>query len=60
MLADKWQGSYFLKASGAMAEKEWTFDKTYKSWFYLKANGTYAALEWIGLLSQVWWLYGQE
>ena len=48
MLSEKWQGSYFLKASGAMAEKEWIFDKAYNSWFYLKANGTYAAREWIG------------
>jgi len=48
MLADKWKGSYYLKSSGAMAEKEWIFDKAYNSWFYLKANGTYAAREWIG------------
>lgn len=48
MLSNKWKGSYYLKASGAMAEKEWIFDKAYKSWFYLKADGTYAAREWIG------------
>lgn len=48
MLADKWKGSYYLKTSGAMAEKEWIFDKAYKSWFYLKADGRYANQEWIG------------
>ena len=48
MLADKWKGSYYLKTSGVMAEKEWIFDKAYKSWFYLKADGRYANQEWIG------------
>ena len=48
MLSNKWKESYYLKASGAMAEKEWIFDKAYKSWFYLKADGRYANQEWIG------------
>ena len=48
MLADKWKESYYLKTSGAMAEKEWIFDKSYNSWFYLKADGRYANQEWIG------------
>lgn len=48
MLSNKWKGSYYLKASGAMAEKEWIFDKSYNSWFYLKADGRYANQEWIG------------
>lgn len=48
MLADKWKESYYLKTSGAMAENEWIFDKTYKSWFYLKADGRYANREWMG------------
>ena len=48
MASNQWQGSYYLKASGAMAEKEWIFDKNYNSWFYLKSGGTYAAREWIG------------
>ncbi len=48
MFSNQWQGNYYLKASGAMAEKEWIFDKTYNSWFYLKENGTFANLEWIG------------
>ena len=48
MFSNQWQGNYYLKASGAMAEKEWIFDKTYNSWFYLKENGTFANQEWIG------------
>lgn len=48
MASNQWQGSYYLKASGAMAEKEWIFDKNYDSWFYLKSGGTYAARQWIG------------
>ena len=48
MSSNQWQGNYYLKASGAMAEKEWIFDKTYNSWFYLKENGTFANQEWIG------------
>ena len=31
MLSNKWKGSYYLKSSGAMAEKEWIFDKAYNS-----------------------------
>ena len=48
MLSNKWKESYYLKTSGAMAEKEWIFDKSYNSWFYLKADGRYANQEWIG------------
>ena len=48
MASNQWQGSYYLKDSGAMAEKEWIFDKNYNSWFYLKSGGVYAAREWIG------------
>ena len=48
MASNQWQGSYYLKDSGAMAEKEWIFDKNYNSWFYLKSGGAYAVREWIG------------
>jgi len=48
MASNQWQGNYYLKASGAMAEREWIFDKNYNSWFYLKSGGAYAAREWIG------------
>ena len=47
MASNQWQGNYYLKASGAMAEREWIFDKNYNSWFYLKSGGAYAAREWI-------------
>lgn len=48
MASNQWQGNYYLKDSGAMAEKEWIFDKNYNSWFYLKSGGAYAEREWIG------------
>ena len=48
MFSNQWQGNYYLKSSGAIAEKEWIFDNTYNSWFYLKDNGTFANQEWIG------------
>lgn len=48
MASNQWQGSYYLKASGAMAEKEWIFDNNYNSWFYLKSGGAYAERQWIG------------
>jgi len=48
MVSNQWQGNYYLKSSGAMAQKEWIFDKNYNSWFYLKSDGSYAAREWVG------------
>ena len=48
MVSNQWQGNYYLKSSGAMAQKEWIFDKNYNSWFYLKSDGSYATREWIG------------
>ena len=48
MASNQWKDAYYLKDSGAMAEKEWIFDKSYNSWFYLKSGGTYASREWIG------------
>ena len=48
MLSDTIFDGYILASSGAMAEKEWIFDKNYDSWFYLKSGGAYAAREWIG------------
>ena len=48
MASNQWKDSYYLKNSGAMAEKEWIFDKSYNSWFYLKSGGAYASREWIG------------
>ena len=48
MASNQWKNDYYLKNSGAMAEKEWIFDKSYNSWFYLKSGGAYASREWIG------------
>ena len=48
MLANVWKGDYYLKSSGAMADKEWVYDQNYSSWFYLKAGGRYAKKQWIG------------
>ncbi|ORO93135.1 glucosaminidase domain-containing protein [Streptococcus mitis] len=47
MASNQWKDAYYLKNSGAMAEKEWIFDKSYNSWFYLKSGGAYASREWI-------------
>ena len=48
MVSNQWKDAYYLKDSGAMAEKEWIFDESYNSWFYLKSGGAYASREWIG------------
>ena len=48
MASNQWKNAYYLKKSGAMAEKEWIFDKSYNSWFYLKSGGAYASRKWIG------------
>jgi len=48
MYSHEWNGSYFLKDSGAMADNEWVFDRNYNSWFYIKPGGTYASRQWKG------------
>ena len=48
MYSHEWNGSYFLKDSGAMADNEWVFDRNYNSWFYIKPGGAYARNEWKG------------
>ncbi len=30
-----WQGSYYLKADGKMAQSEWIYDDSYQAWYYL-------------------------
>ena len=37
-----WQGSYYLKADGKMAQSEWIYDSSYQAWYYLKSDGSYA------------------
>ncbi|CGE73722.1 choline binding protein [Streptococcus pneumoniae] len=41
-----WQGSYYLKADGKMAQSEWVYDSSYQAWYYLKSDGSYAYSTW--------------
>ena len=43
-----WQGSYYLKADGKMAQSEWIYDDSYQAWYYLKSDGSYAYSTWQG------------
>ena len=43
-----WQGSYYLKADGKMAQNEWIYDTSYQAWYYLKSDGSYARNAWQG------------
>ena len=43
-----WQGSYYLKADGRMAQSEWIYDSSYQAWYYLKSDGSYAYSTWQG------------
>ena len=43
-----WQGSYYLKADGQMAQSEWIYDTSYQAWYYLKSDGSYAYSTWQG------------
>ena len=44
----QWQGDYYLKADGKMAEKEWIYDAEYQGWYYLQNDGSYAYSTWQG------------
>ena len=43
-----WQGSYYLKSDGKMAQSEWIHDDSYQAWYYLKSDGSYAYSTWQG------------
>ncbi|HEU8286387.1 choline binding protein [Streptococcus pneumoniae] len=43
-----WQGNYYLKADGKMAQSEWIYDSSYQAWYYLKSDGSYARNAWQG------------
>ena len=43
-----WQGSYYLKEDGQMAQSEWIYDDSYPAWYYLKSDGSYARNAWQG------------
>lgn len=68
MMANTWKGNYYLKSSGAMADKEWVYDPSYSSWFYLKSGGHYAEQQWVGsyylksggYMAHKEWLYDQD
>lgn len=68
MMANIWKGNYYLKSSGAMADKEWVYDPNYSSWFYLKSGGHYAEQQWVGsyylksggYMAHKEWLYDQD
>ena len=68
MMANTWKGNYYLKSSGAMADKEWVYDPNYSSWFYLKSGGHYVEQQWIGsyylksggYMAHKEWLYDQD
>ncbi|VQC07981.1 choline binding protein [Streptococcus pneumoniae] len=52
-----WQGSYYLKADGKMAQSEWVYDSSYQAWYYLKSDGKMAKGEWIYDDSYQAWYY---
>lgn len=43
-----WQGSYYLKEDGQMAQSEWIYDSSYQAWYYLTSDGSYAKNAWQG------------
>ena len=43
-----WQGNYYLKSDGKMAQSEWIYDSYYQAWYYLKSDGSYARNAWQG------------
>ncbi|HES9527533.1 choline binding protein [Streptococcus pneumoniae] len=48
LVKNAWQGSYYLKADGKMAQGEWVYDSSYQAWYYLKSDGSYARNAWQG------------
>ena len=63
-----WQGSYYLKADGKMAQSEWIYDDSYQAWYYLKSDGSYAYSTWQGAyylksngkMAKGEWVYGSS
>ncbi|HEU8499836.1 TPA: Ltp family lipoprotein [Streptococcus pneumoniae] len=48
LVKNAWQGSYYLKADGKMAQSEWIYDSSYQAWYYLTSDGSYARNAWQG------------
>lgn len=47
-VTNTWQGAYYLKSDGRMAENEWVYDNYYQAWYFLKSDGSYARNTWQG------------
>lgn len=56
-LMNQWVGDYYLKENGFMAEKEWIYDATYKSWYYILPDGKYAREQWVYDKGYQSWFY---
>ncbi|HEV3686975.1 TPA: Ltp family lipoprotein [Streptococcus pneumoniae] len=48
LVKNAWQGNYYLKADGKMAQSEWIYDSSYQAWYYLTSDGSYARNAWQG------------
>ncbi|HGR0371517.1 TPA: Ltp family lipoprotein [Streptococcus pneumoniae] len=48
LVKNAWQGNYYLKADGKMAQSEWIYDSSYQAWYYLTSDGSYAYSTWQG------------
>lgn len=57
LVKNAWQGSYYLKSDGKMAQSEWIYDDSYQAWYYLKSDGKMAKGEWVYDSSYQIWYY---
>ncbi|HGE3252913.1 TPA: Ltp family lipoprotein [Streptococcus pneumoniae] len=57
LVKNAWQGSYYLKADGKMAQSEWIYDSSYQAWYYLKSDGKMAKGEWVYDATYQAWYY---
>ncbi|CIW92940.1 N-acetylmuramoyl-L-alanine amidase family protein [Streptococcus pneumoniae] len=57
LVKNAWQGNYYLKADGKMAQSEWIYDSSYQAWYYLKSDGSYARNAWQGNYTYQAWYY---
>ncbi|CJB57025.1 N-acetylmuramoyl-L-alanine amidase family protein [Streptococcus pneumoniae] len=57
LVKNAWQGNYYLKADGKMAQSEWIYDSSYQAWYYLKSDGSYARNAWQGNATYQAWYY---
>ncbi|HEW1481568.1 TPA: N-acetylmuramoyl-L-alanine amidase family protein [Streptococcus pneumoniae] len=48
LVKNAWQGAYYLKSNGKMAQGEWIYDENYGSYYYLTSEGSYARNAWSG------------